>query len=91
MTNTLRRRIVAVLATPLLLGSVTAAAPSPAAAPAASTANPQVVYKETFYSDATYTQAVGEGYGDCDGNLVYMDWGYQTRYSITLHFYPCAR
>ena len=57
--RTVRRKLLAVLAAPLLLGSVIAAAPSPAAAPAASTANPQVVYKETFYSDATYTQAVG--------------------------------
>lgn len=93
MPNTLRAirlKVLAVVAAPLLLGSTTAAAPPALAAPRAEAADSQVVFKATYYADASYSQAVGEGYGDCDGNIVYMEWGYQTSYVITLHFFPCA-
>lgn len=74
MSNTLltslRRKLLALVAAPLLLAAATAAAPSTA---------DTIAYKHTFYSDATYTQQVGYAFGYCDGD--YIVWsGYETDY-----------
>jgi hypothetical protein len=81
----LRRKLLALLAAPLLAGAVSAAAPLRAADVRAEVSD--VAYQQTFYSDGSRTQVVGVGYGYCDGSFS-MDWGYQTSY-WTRRFYPC--
>lgn len=83
--RTVRRKLLAVLAAPLLAGSISAASPLPAAEIRAQASD--VAYEQTFYSDGSRTQVVGVGYGYCDGSFS-MSWGYQTSYWIR-RFYPC--
>lgn len=71
MINTLRSKLMALVAAPMLLGSATAAAPVTA---------DQVTYKETFYSSGSYSQVVGYGYWYCDGDYILVS-GYETGYS----------
>jgi hypothetical protein len=73
LRSTLRRKVVALLAAPMLLATATAAAPVGAAAD-------QITYKETFYSSATYSTVVGYGFWYCDGDFIQVS-GYQTEYS----------
>lgn len=81
MSTTLRSKILAVAATPMLLGSLAAAAlPAPAA--------DQITYKETFYSSAAQTTIVGVGHGYCDGDYI-MSSGYQTQYVKYKFIAPC--
>jgi hypothetical protein len=77
---TLRRKLIVVLATPLLLGSVSAAAPI-------SSADLQW-YSEGFFSNATFTTKVGHGIGYCDGDYI-MTSGYQTPYSRVRYLTEC--
>lgn len=83
MSNTLRtvlrRKLVALVAAPMLLVSTTAAAP---------VAADQITYKETFYSTAAQTTIVGVGYGYCDGDYI-MSSGYQTQYVKYKFIAPC--
>lgn len=81
LRTTLRRKVAALLAAPLLLGTVTAAATPRESTVAVAD---QVTYKETFYSDSTYSTVVGYGYWYCDGDFIMVS-GYQTAYS-TLKF-----
>jgi|GEM_PF-4803141 len=89
MSHTLRpafrRKLLALLAAPLLAGSASAAAALPAADVLVEVSD--VAYQQTFYSDGSRTVVVGVGYGYCDGSFA-MDWGYQTAY-WTRRFYPC--
>lgn len=85
MPTQLRRRFVTLLVAPLLLGALSAAAPAPAIHAVAAD---QLYYKETFYSNATYSQVVGVGYGYCDGDYI-MYSGYQTAYSKYKFIAPC--
>lgn len=80
--HALSRKIAATLATALLLGSTTAAAPARNAA-----ADLQW-YSEGFFSDETFTNKVGSGIGYCDGDYV-MAWGYQTPYSRIHYLTEC--
>lgn len=72
MLRAVRRRVLAVLAAPLLLGTATAAAP---ASPSAD----QITAKETYYSSGSYTTIVGSAYRYCDGDLIMIS-GYETEY-----------
>jgi hypothetical protein len=87
MSNTLRtgirRKLVAVLVAPLLLGTVSAAAPAASAAEA-----DLLYYTEKFYSDASKTVQVGAGNGYCDGDYI-MKSGYQTAYSTITYRTQC--
>jgi hypothetical protein len=80
MFNTLRtafrRKLLAFIAAPLLMGTVSAAAPAPNAHAAAAD---QVTFMETYYSSAAQTQVVGYGYWYCDGDFILT--GYQTPYA----------
>lgn len=79
--TTLDRKLLAIVAAPLLLGSLTAAAiPTEAA--------DQITYKETFYSTAAQTTIVGVGDGYCDGDYI-MSSGYQTPYVKYKFIAPC--
>jgi hypothetical protein len=74
-----RRKVLSVLALPLLLGSVSAAAPTSA---------DLQWYSEGFFSNATFTTKVGSGIGYCDGDYV-MVWGYPTAYSRVRYLTEC--
>jgi hypothetical protein len=80
---TVRRRVLSVLASPLLLGSVSAAAPLSRAADA-----DLLYYTEKFYSNATYTVQVGAANGYCDGDYI-MKSGYATAYSQIIYRTQC--
>lgn len=80
---TLGRKAAAILAAPLLLGSVSAAAPLPRAVDA-----DVLYYTEAFYSNATYTVKVGAANGYCDGDYI-MKSGYATAYSIVTYRNNC--
>jgi hypothetical protein len=80
---TVRRRALAVLALPLLLGSVSAAAPLPRAADA-----DLLYYTEKFYSNATYTVQVGAANGYCDGDYIWH-WGTSGAYSKIVYRTQC--
>lgn len=79
--TTLRRKLAAIAAAPMLFGSLAAA---PLSAPAAD----QITYKETFYSTAAQTTVVGVGWGYCDGDYI-MASGYQTQYVKYKFIAPC--
>jgi hypothetical protein len=81
-----RRKIVASLVAPLLLGSVPAG-PVGAAEVDAAVAD-RVYYKDTFYSNATYSVVVGWAYGYCDGDYI-VHSGYPTSYVRTKFIAPC--
>ena len=49
-------------------------------------AHGDIAYIITYYSNSTYTSAVGERIGYCDGHL--QQWGAVTQYKVTT-FYPC--
>lgn len=87
MNNTLRatvrRRALSLLALPLLLGSVSAAAPLPRAADA-----DLLYYTEKFYSNSSYTVQVGSANGYCDGDYI-MKSGYATAYSQIIYRTQC--
>jgi hypothetical protein len=83
MPVTLRRTLLAAVAAPLLLGSLSAAAPLPAAAEA-----DVLYYAEQFFSDATYTVKVGAANGFCDGDYIWH-WGYSTPYSRIVYRNNC--
>lgn len=85
MPNSLRRKLLMIAATPVLLGALSAAAPS---APAPATEADVLHYKETFYSSSSYTQAVGYAYGYCDGDYIMVS-GYQTSYSKYRFYNQC--
>ncbi len=78
--TTFRRRLMAVIATPLLFGSVSAAAPV--------TSADLQWYSEGFFSNATFTTKVGHGIGYCDGDYI-MTSGYQTAYSRIRYLTEC--
>jgi len=78
-----RRRILAAVAAPLLLGSVSAAAPLSRAADA-----DILYYNDKYYSDATLTVQVGAGNGFCDGDYIWH-WGYPTAYSKIVYRNNC--
>lgn len=81
LSTTLRRRVVAVFAAPLLLGSMSAAAPARGA-----DAHGQLDHKQTFYSDATKTVQVGYTVYYCDGD--YFSSGYETAYYTFYNYMP---
>jgi len=81
--TTLCRKAAAFLAAPMLLGSVSAAAPLPRAADA-----DILYYTEQFYSDASHTVKVGAGNGYCDGDYI-MKSGYATAYSTVVYRNQC--
>lgn len=81
LRTTLNRKLIAIAAAPMLLGSVAAAAFPTAEAD-------QIFYKETFYSTAAQTTIVGVGYGYCDGDYI-MHSGYQTAYVKYKFIAPC--
>lgn len=87
MSNTLRtalrRKAAAVLIAPLLLGSVSAAAPLPPADDA-----DVLYYNEKFYSDATYSVQVGAANGYCDGDYIWH-WGSASAYSKIVYRNQC--
>lgn len=87
MSNTLRRRLAAAIVAPMLLATVSAAAPLPVANVHAEAAD-RVAYKDTYYSNASHTTIVGVGYGYCDGDYI-MSSGYQTSYYTTKYYPPC--
>lgn len=87
LRTSLRRKLVAALAAPVLLCSVSAASPAPDAEIRASAAD-QVAYKDTYYSNSSYSTVVGIGYGYCDGDYI-MSSGYQTSYFTTKYYPPC--
>lgn len=80
MPNTLRRKLLAVFAAPLLLGTASAAAP-------AREADLQW-YTEGFFTNASFTTKVGSGIGYCDGDYVMVS-GYQTAYSRIRYLTEC--
>ncbi|HST59030.1 MAG TPA: hypothetical protein VLK84_10085 [Longimicrobium sp.] len=80
LRTTFRRKLIAVAAAPLLLGSVSAAAPL-------NSADLQW-YSEGFFSNATFTTKVGHGIGYCDGDYI-MTSGYQTSYSRIRYLTEC--
>ena len=82
----LRRKLLALLVAPMLLGSVTVAAPVVTAGVHA--AADRVAYKDTYYSNSSHTTIVGVGYGYCDGDYI-MSSGYQTVYFTTRWYPPC--
>lgn len=84
MRTTLRRRLVTLLAAPLLLGSVSAAAPL-SRTEAVETDRP--AWRDNYYSDDTYTVQVGVGYGYCNGE--YTQYGEPTDYFTTTRFHMC--
>lgn len=84
MTNALRtarRKVMAVLAAPMLLGTVSAAAPLGAAP-----VDGQLDHKQTFYTDPAKTVYAGTAYYYCDGHYVLK--GYETEYFTITNFYP---
>lgn len=81
----IRRKLIALLAVPLLLGSGAAAAPRPERPRAEALL---VWYTERFYSDATYSVLVGRAYATCDGDYVITE-GYATSYSIITYKTTC--
>lgn len=88
ISNTLRtafrRKLLAIVATPLLLlGSASAATPLEPAVDA-----DVLHYSEQFFSDATYTAKVGAGSGYCDGDYVWR-WGYSTAHSQIVYRNDC--
>lgn len=85
--NPLRRTLLAVLAAPILLASVTAAAPLATARVHAAAAD-RVAYKDTFYSSSSHTTVVGTAYGYCDGDYI-VATGYETPYFTTKYYPPC--
>ena len=78
-----RRRILTAVIAPLLLGSVSDAAPLSRAADA-----DILYYTEKFYSNATYTVQVGAANGYCDGDYI-MKSGYATAYSQIVYRNNC--
>lgn len=74
-----RRKVAAVLVAPLLLGSLSAAAPAPA---------DLQWYTEGFFTNATFSTKVGSGIGYCDGDYVMVS-GYQTAYSRIRYLTEC--
>lgn len=66
------------------LGSGLSAAPAMATPPTAAAA--AVGYTIEYYSDATYSELVGEFVRNCNG--VYS-WGRRTAYAITYYDEPC--
>ena len=78
----LRRRVVAILAVPLLVGSVSAATPLERADASV------LSYSEQFFSDATYSVKVGAANGYCDGDYIWH-WGYATAYSQIVYRSSC--
>lgn len=87
LRTSLRRKLLAALAAPLLLASVSAAAPNVTAEAHAAAAD-RVAYKDTFYSNSSYTTIVGTAYGYCDGDYIQAT-GYATAYFTTKYFPPC--
>jgi hypothetical protein len=83
MPNTLRRKLLAVFAAPLLLGTASAVVPTASAAEA-----DLLYYTEKFYSTASKTVQVGAGNGYCDGDYI-MKSGYQTAYSTITYRTQC--
>lgn len=79
MPASLRNKLLAIAAAPLLLGSLSAAAPSDA---------DLQWYSEGFFSNATFTTKVGHGIGYCDGDYI-MTSGYQTPYSRIRYLTEC--
>ena len=79
----LRRKLLAFVAAPLLLGSVSAAAPLQRTADA-----DLLYYNEKFYSDASHTVQVGAANGFCDGDYIWR-WGYSTPYSQIVYRNNC--
>jgi hypothetical protein len=78
-----RRRILAAAIAPLLLSTLSAAAPAATAADA-----DVLYYTEKFYSNATYTVQVGAANGYCDGDYI-MKSGYATAYSQIIYRNQC--
>ncbi len=79
--RTVRRKLLAIFAPSVLLGSVSAAGPAPAAEDLA-------WYTENFYSDASYSTYVGKAVGYCDGGYEIID-GYATAYSKIRYHTEC--
>lgn len=75
----LRRKLLAIVAAPLLLGSVSAAAPAKA---------DLQWYSEGFFTSPSFTTKVGHGIGYCDGDYI-MTSGYQTAYSRVRYLTEC--
>ncbi|HEX6037222.1 hypothetical protein [Longimicrobium sp.] len=77
MTNPIptrmRRKLAALLATPLLLAAASA---------------DRVAYRDTYYSSASQTTIVGKGVGYCDGDYIIVS-GYATSYYTTVYAPPC--
>lgn len=73
----LRRKLLAIVAAPLLLAGTSAAA----------TAD-QVTGKYTFYSSASYSQVVGYAFEYCDNDYIVAS-GYETAYSKWKFIAPC--
>ncbi len=91
MSNTLRtslrRKLAAAIAAPMLLAMATAATPLPVVEVRAEAAD-RVAYKDTYYSNSSYTTIVGVRYGYCDGDYI-MSSGYATSYFTTKYYPPC--
>ncbi|HEX5869850.1 MAG TPA: hypothetical protein VFY65_05535 [Longimicrobium sp.] len=83
LRNPLRHKLLAAMSAPLLLGSLSAAAPIPRAADA-----DVLYYNEKFYSNATYTVQVGAANAYCDGDYI-MKSGYATAYSQIVYRNQC--
>lgn len=86
MSPTLCRKLLALMAAPLLAGSVSAAAPLPLSTlPAEVEAHGDLDHKQTFYFDAAKTQYAGTAYYYCDGDYVLR--GYETAYFTIVQFW----
>jgi hypothetical protein len=79
--NTLRRTLLAAVATPLLLSSLSAATLA-----RSSDAHGQLDHKQTFYSDVSKTVQVGYTVYYCDGD--YFTSGYETAYYTFYNYMP---
>ena len=85
MSTTLRRKLLAIVAAPMLMAAFSAAAPAPRVHASAAD---QITSKETYYSSASYSQVVGYGYWYCDGDFIMVS-GYQTSYAKHKFIAPC--
>ena len=85
LRHTVFRRVVAALAAPLLLGSVSAAEPSGNRLHGSATVT-NVDFRQTFYSDPAKTVQVGVHYYYCDGT--HTEQGYITEYYKIVYYMP---
>ncbi len=83
VTRSIRGRLLAALVAAPLVISTSAAVHAPAGKAADIR-----WYRQTFWSDASYTTIVGAADGYCDGDYI-MVTGYQTPYNTVRYFTMC--